>query len=350
MVVRHLNQRQLQLRFAALAVLVKWWVSQEIKARGLVNHNCPTSPQNASTSASPAWIQGQLQRDSFMDRETARQILAKAKSAKAPFKKKKPARTTERFKFVNAAVAQATILGDDKLILVTMCELADDDGCMHHGEDALAKITKKSQPTVHRCIQRLIKAGAIQIVTKGSWKWKVTEYRIILKAFADGPTIYNVLKEHSKQKQASKPGPKAGWTKKTKNYDLNTYSLGIRDLDTYSNRIPNYALPILCELPDIDFDFDSSSFLFKIGDSIGGFAAVPVNLEGKQKNQNQSQNQPEVLGSRCATSEATNSKPKTTAEKRETKTNTKLNRDCPLCGDWSPEGYVHTCAKEALHA
>jgi hypothetical protein len=260
-----------------------------------------------------------------MDRETARQILAKVKSAKAPFQKKKPTRTQKRFDYINAAVPQATILGDDKLILITMSELADDDGWMHHGEDALAKATGKSQPTVHRCIQRLIKAGAIQIVTKGSWKWKVTEYRIVLKAFADGPTIYNVLKEHSKEKQASKPGPKAGWTKKTNNLVLNTYSLGIRDLETYSNKIPNYQLPILCELPDIDFDFDSSSFLFKIGDSIGGFAAVPVNLEGKQKDQNQSQNQLEVFGSRRATSEATNSKPETKAEKRETKTNSNTN-------------------------
>jgi hypothetical protein len=260
-----------------------------------------------------------------MDRETERQILAKAKSAKAPFQKKKPTRTKKRFDYINAAVPQAIVLGDDKLVLITMCELADDDGWMHHGEDALAKATGKSQPTVHRCIQRLIKAGAIQIVTKGSWKWKVTEYRIILKAFADGPTIYNVLKEHSKEKQASKPGPKAGWTKKTNNVELNTYSLEIRDLDTYSNRIPTDQLPILCELPDIDFDFDSSSFLSKMGDSIGGFAAVPVNLEGKQKDQNQSQNQLEVRGSRCATSEATNSKPETKAEKRETKTSSNTN-------------------------
>lgn len=270
-----------------------------------------------------------------MDRAKVRQILAKVKSAKAPFQKKKPTRTVERFKFVNAAVAQATILGDDKLILITMCELADDDGCMHHGEDALAKITKKSQPTIHRCIQRLINAGAIQIVTKGSWKWKVTEYRIILTAFADGPTIYNVLKEHSKEKQASKPGPKAGWTKKTNNRGLNTYSLGIRDLDTYSNRLPNYQLPIPCELPDIDFDFDSSSFVLKIRDSTGGFAASLANLHKHQKSQNQDQKR-KGSGLDHLTKAINNSN---------TKTN--LDRDCPLCGDWSPEGYVHTCAKDA---
>jgi hypothetical protein len=272
-----------------------------------------------------------------MDRDKARQILAKVKSAKAPFQRKPP-RTVERFKFVNAAVKQATILGDDKLILITMCELADDDGFIHHGEDALAKATGKSQPTVHRCIQRLIKAGAIQIVKKGSWKWDVTEYRIILKAFADGPTIYNVLKEYSKEKQASKPGPKAGWTKKTNNCGLTTYSLGIGDLDTYSNRIPNYQLPILCELPDIDFDFDSSSFLLKIGDGFGGFAASLANLQENQKSQNQDQNR-KGFGLNHLTKATNNSN-----------TKTDLNRDCPLCGDWSPEGYVHSCAKETHHA
>jgi hypothetical protein len=37
-----------------VTVFSQWWFSQEIKARGLANVVCATSPPNASTSASPA--------------------------------------------------------------------------------------------------------------------------------------------------------------------------------------------------------------------------------------------------------------------------------------------------------
>ena len=130
-----------------------------------------------------------------------------------------------------------------------------------------------------------------------------------------------------------------GWLdEKDKQLWINYLFLGIGDLDTYSNRIPNYQLPILCELPDIDFDFDSSSFLLKIGDGFGGFAASLANLQENQKSQNQDQNR-KGFGLNHLTKATNNSN-----------TKTDLNRDCPLCGDWSPEGYVHSCAKETHHA
>ncbi len=48
-------------------------------------------------------------------------------------KKNPHARTVERFKYRNAAVMQGGILGVDKLVLITMCEFAHDDGILYHG-------------------------------------------------------------------------------------------------------------------------------------------------------------------------------------------------------------------------
>ena len=95
-------------------------------------------------------------------------------------KKSRPAkRTQERYKYVNAAVAQASILGIDKLVFITMCEFADDSGLLWHGERSLATATKLAPSTVHDSIQRLIAAGVVMLLHKGASKWDTNLYRVV---------------------------------------------------------------------------------------------------------------------------------------------------------------------------
>jgi hypothetical protein len=265
-------------------------------------------------------------------------------------KKKKPAkRTTERYKYVNAAVAQATILGPDKLVFVTMCEFADDAGWLWHGERSLAIATGLSQPTVHRCIERLIARGVVVLLHKGGSKWDSNIYRVVEVNTEEAPTIYTLAKNYSLKKQGK----------------LQPILTESEADETDSDRIGEPGEPILCESKDIEFDFDSSQFSFKTAND-GGFAAALVNLEGKEKSQNQSQNQPEVLGSQCV-SEETNIQPKTTAEKRETKTNRNTNSktipgyviapryipapECEVCLQTTDNHHKNcTILRNALHA
>jgi hypothetical protein len=97
-----------------------------------------------------------------------------------------------------------------------------------------------------------------------------------------------------------------------------------------SIRIGEVGELILCESKDIEFDLDSSIFISKIGELLRtNTKTADLKERLKSQDQNQGQNRKAAglkdSGSRCSSSETTNSLPETKAEKRETKTNTKSN-------------------------
>ena len=241
--------------------------------------------------------------EALLTKEQAR-LLKKKKAAK---------RTGERFKYVNAAVRQAMVFGDAKHVFITMCELADDDGWVWHGERSLAALTGYSQSTVNRCLDKLIAAGVVILLRKGTSKWDSSIYRVIEIDTKKVPTIYTLAKFHRLQKQRKVKQPDLGlilWESVTTLTD----SMGIGRGDQL----------ILCESKDIEFDFDPSIFSLRQGTTTRGFAAPSVHLNEKTKSPSQSQNRTQ-LG--CATKPTLESKPKT----------------CLDCGEVLTPRHVFTC-------
>ncbi len=201
-------------------------------------------------------------------------------------------RTVKRFDYVNAAVPQAAILGDAKLVFITMCELADDDGWVWHGERSLAALTGYSQATVNRCVDKLIAAGVVILMHKGTSKWDTSMYRVIEIDTKKVPTIYTLAKFNRLQKQRKVKQQLILWESVT------TFT------DSYRIGSPDQL--ILCESKDIEFDFDPSIFSLRQETTTGGFAASSVHLEEKTKSPSQNHSQ---LGR--ATKPTLKSKPKT---------------------------------------
>lgn len=259
-----MNNRDLPL----VTVFSQWWFSQEIK-RG----DWLARPSPVPGTLPPAPHQRQTKMDKKSMDVMNQEALLTSEQARL-LKKKKPAkRTKERYKYVNAAVAQAAILGLDKLVFVTMCEFAADNGLLWHGERSLAIATGLSQPTVHRCIERLIALGVVVLLYKGGSKWDTNIYRVNVIDTAAVPTVYSLAKDYRLKKQGDlQPIPPESVADETD-------SVGIGEPGE----------PILCESKDIEFDFDSSQFSFKTGND-GGFAAVPEDLEENKKSQSQNQN------------------------------------------------------------
>ena len=102
-------------------------------------------------------------------------------------------------------MAQASILGLDKLVFITMCEFADDSGLLWHGERSLATATKLAPSTVHDSIQRLIAAGVVMLLHKGASKWDTNLYRVVEMDVENAPTIYTLAKEYRLKKQGELP-------------------------------------------------------------------------------------------------------------------------------------------------
>jgi hypothetical protein len=253
-------------------------------------------------------------------------------------KKKAAKRTDKRFKYVNAAVAQAKILGLDKLVFVTMCEFADDDGCLWHGERSLATATGLSQPTVHRCIERLIASGAVVLLHKGKSKWDTNMYRVFAVDTEQQPTIYNVARFHRQQKQRKHKQPRLQLI-------LCESVGGLPD----SVGIGKPEELILCESKDIEFDFDPLMFSLRQGNS-GRFAPSPAHLQSEDKNQSQNQNR---AGSELTVVSKQKAEALLTQEAAvvQTKPNggSAARRsppspiECSVCGEWAPRGYIHDC-------
>lgn len=253
-------------------------------------------------------------------------------------KKKKPTkRTKERFKYVNAAVAQGAILGLDKLVFVTMCEFADDAGWLWHGERSLATATGLSQSTVHRCIERLIDQGAVKLLHRGKSKWDTNLYKVSEIDTETATTIYKLVKFQRLQKQA-----------KTKQPLLEPILCEAVSKLTDSIRIGEVGELILCESKDIEFDLDSSIFISKIGELFrSNTKTADLKERLKSQDQNQSQNRKasglKDASSRCSSSETTNSLPETRAEKKEAKTNTNSNTSPRYAPRYVPPVLVAEC-------
>ncbi len=246
--------------------------------------------------------------------------LLTKEQARAIKKSRAIKRTAKRFDYVNAAVPQAAILGDAKLVFITMCELANDDGWVWHGERSLAELTGYSQSTVNRCLDQLIAAGVVVLMHKGKSKWDPSMYRVAAIDTKKVPTIYTLAKFRRLQQQRKVKQPDLGlilWESVLSFTD----SIGIGKPDQL----------ILCESKDIEFDFDPSIFSLKQETTTRGFAAPSVRLYEKTKSPSpsQSQNRPQ-LG--CATKPTLKSKAET----------------CLDCGEVLTPGHAFTC--EAANA
>jgi len=196
------------------------------------------------------------------------QELLTAAQASA-LKKSRPAkRTQERYKYVNAAVAQASILGLDKLVFITMCEFADDTGLLWHGERSIAVATGLAPSTVHDIIQRLLARGVVTLLHRGSSKWDANVYRVVEMDVENAPTIYTLAKEYRLKKQGELP-------------------LATRAVDESTARLASDTppSPLATRAKDIEFDLDSSQSFSKIGNSSNPSPSVKG-----LKDQSQSQN------------------------------------------------------------
>src|ERR1700734_3873451 len=116
-------------------------------------------------------------------------------------------RTTEHFKYRNAAVRQATYLGIDKVVLITIAEFAHDDGKFWHGFRAMARASGVSVGQAYKSIQKFIADGVLVLITKGKPGYsKVTStYQIVLEKLLQRPTIYDLVKNHSPKEEEDDP-------------------------------------------------------------------------------------------------------------------------------------------------
>lgn len=232
--------------------------------------------------------------------------------ARAIKKSRVPKRTEKRFKYVNAAVRQAKILGNAKLVFITMCELADDAGWVWHGERSLAELTGYSQKTVDRCLDRLIAAGAVLLMHKGKSKWDSSMYRVVEIDTKKVPTVYTVARFQrlQKQRKVKQPILQLSLCDSVKAF---TESLGLGRADQLS----------LCDSKDIEFDFDPLISLLRFR-TIGRSAPSSQTLVKVLKSQSQNQKPPVPLGVVAKQGQPPKSKP----------------YRCPDCGADSP---FHDC-------
>ncbi len=131
-------------------------------------------------------------------------------------KKNPHARTVERFKYRNAAVMQGGILGVDKLVLITMCEFAHDDGILYHGVRSLAAATGLKKDNVARSIKRLCELyGVVQLIEKGRGRRHASRYKILIDAMPE-ITVYDLVKAKNR-KENEKNAAQASHTETVEN-------------------------------------------------------------------------------------------------------------------------------------
>ena len=131
-------------------------------------------------------------------------------------KKHPHARTQERFKYRNEAVMQGGILGIDKLVLITMCEFAHDDGILYHGIRSLAAATGLKKDQVARSIKRLCKLyGVVLLIEKGRGRRHASRYKILIGAMPE-ITVYDLVKAKNR-KENEKNAAQASHTETVEN-------------------------------------------------------------------------------------------------------------------------------------
>jgi hypothetical protein len=159
-------------------------------------------------------------------------------------------RTKERYKYRNAAVRQATYLGLEKVVFVTMAELAHDDGIFYHGMRSIARICGISVGTAHNCIERFIKDGVWKLVRKGrpGRKGITAKYQICLDRLPIHPTVYDLAK-HPDEPNCS---PDERFGEPTE--DENAYRSS--DEPDRSNRSPDGQETFTTRTEDVDLDVD----------------------------------------------------------------------------------------------
>jgi hypothetical protein len=171
-------------------------------------------------------------------------------------KKHPHARTVERFKYRNAAVMQGGILGLDKLVLITMCEFAHDDGILYHGLRSLEAATGLSKSAIGESVQRLCELhGVVSCIEKGSGKKHSSRYKILIDAMPE-ITVYDLVKAKNREENEKNAAqPPAGGTvdNRPPNGQLNDEASATRTVKT--NRPPNGQLegqPSARRTKDID--------------------------------------------------------------------------------------------------
>lgn len=182
-------------------------------------------------------------------------------------------RSTERFKYRNAAVMQGTILGDEKLVLITCAEFCNDSGIFWHGLRSLAKATGLGYGTIQRRMDSLRKRGVLKLLRRGTGRFLTNKYQIILDRIPVRPSVYDLVK-HNREAEDDRP------------------TMGRLEPEP----IRNGSQPIQDGSKDVDLDVD----LCKEQDGDHGAASQPSSCSFRtlveSPNQNQDQNQSEVNG------------------------------------------------------
>src|ERR1700722_19642507 len=176
-------------------------------------------------------------------------------------------RTTEHFKFRNRAVRQATYLGLDKVVLITIAEFAHNDGIFYHGFRAIARASGVSLDKAYNSIQRFIADGVLVLITKGKPGYsKVTStYQFNLDNLPDHPSVYDLVKHHPQtEDDARSPDERT----KTVDPPVGTPEEGARsphertednrspDERTNGARSPGERRSFVERTEDVDFDVD----------------------------------------------------------------------------------------------
>jgi len=116
----------------------------------------------------------------------------------------KPQRSLEHFKYRNAAVRQGTILGNEKLVLITCAEFCNDNGIFWHGLRSLAKATGLGYGTVQREMDTLRERGVLKVLRRGRGRFITNKYQILLDKIPLKPTIYDLV-THDREAENERP-------------------------------------------------------------------------------------------------------------------------------------------------
>jgi hypothetical protein len=208
-------------------------------------------------------------------------------------------RTTEHFKFRNRAVRQATYLGIDKVILITIAEFCHDDGVFWHGHRAIARTSGVSLGQAYKSIQKFIKDGVLVLLKKGKpGKSKTTStYQFSLDNLPEHPSVYDLVKQHPEidrsysERMDDAEATPTQEEDHARSYSERKRSSGERmdDARSYSER---QSFTTRTEGVDLDVDLPQG-----VNTSVDGsaasppFAGKPLNpLEGQSPSPNPSQN------------------------------------------------------------
>lgn len=204
-------------------------------------------------------------------------------------------RTTEHFKFRNRAVRQATYLGIDKVVLITIAEFCHDDGVFWHGHRAIARTSGVSLGQAYKSIQKFIEDGVLVLLKKGkSGNSTITStYQFNLDNLPEHPSVYDLVKQHPKiDRSYSERTNDSDATPTQAEEDIRSYSERSRSSGERTDDARSYSerQPFTTRTEGVDFDVDLPQGMDTSGDSAA--ASPPVvrpssNLDGTQsQNQN----------------------------------------------------------------